>query len=175
MYKERDEVKRAKYEEEIRNTPKEERIYIDESGIDEYLYREYGRAKRGEVVKGEISGKKYKRTNIAAGQCNGKIIAPVIYEGITDAAIFETWFENQLLNEARKGSVIIMDNAAFHRKTQLKALAQEKECRVLFLPAYSPDLNPIEKFWARLKKRLRKILPRYSSLDEALTASFQDC
>jgi transposase len=68
-----------------------------------------------------------------------------------------------------------MDNAAFHRKTRLKAMAQEKECRVVFLPAYSPDLNPIEKFWARLKKRLRKILPRYSSLDEALDACFQEC
>jgi transposase len=146
---------------------------VDECGVDEYLYREYAYAPRGQKVVAEISGKKFKRTNFAAGICLGKWVAPIEYSGTTDSRFFEWWFEICLLQAIKPGSVIVLDNATFHRKSVLPGLAQQKYCSVLFLPAYSPDLNPIEKKWAWLKKKLRKILLDFDSFELAAEDCFQ--
>ena len=147
-------------------------VYIDECGFDKYLYREYAYSRRGQKAVAKISGRKFKRTNIVAGICHNKWVAPLTYDGNTDSNLFEFWFENCLLKEVEKGITIILDNATFHRKTILTNLAKTHNCDVLFLPPYSPDLNPIEKKWANLKKRLRKILPVYDSFIEALACCF---
>jgi transposase len=146
---------------------------VDECGIDEYLYRDYAYAPRGEKVIAQISGKKFKRTNFAAGICMGRWIAPIEYSGTTDSALFECWFEKCLLSEVAPHSVIVLDNAAFHRKTILPSIAAQKGCTILFLPAYSPDLNPIEKKWSWLKKRLRKVLPCFDSFGTAVSDCFK--
>jgi transposase len=147
-------------------------VYVDECGIDRYLYREYAYSPRGEKVAAKISGRKFKRTNIIAGICQGEWVAPMTYESTTDSILFEFWFENCLLNEVESGSVIVLDNATFHRKSVIPELALRKNCRVLFLPPYSPDLNPIEKKWAWLKGRLRNILNDFDSFYHALTTCF---
>lgn len=148
-------------------------MYVDESGIDQYLYRPYARSPRGLVVQGKINGKKYKRTSIVAGQCGKRIIAPLQYSGTMDSKLFGFWFQSMLLPTVKPGSVIIMDNACFHQKKVLCDMAQKAGCHVLFLPPYSPDLNPIENFWAWLKARLRKILPNFLSLDDAIVDCFK--
>ena len=102
-----------------------------------------------------------------------KILAPFQYSGTMDSSLFEFWFSNQLLPSLDKGTVIVMDNASFHSKKRLLSAAQFAGCRLLFLPPYSPELNPIEKFWAWLKRFLRKILPEASSFDDALFTAFQ--
>jgi transposase len=156
----------------LKTIPPENLVYIDESGINQYLYREYAYAPRGQIVVGKISGKKYRRTNIVAGICQDRWIAPMEYGGTTDSILFEYWFANCLLAEVKEGSVFVLDNATFHKKSVLPILAAKKKCTVLFLPPYSPDLNPIEKKWAWLKRRLRKILPFSPSFDEALLSCF---
>jgi len=123
-------------------------------------------------IPARISGKKFKRTNIVAAKCGSKIVAPLYYNGATDSILFEYWFENCLLKEAPKGSVFVMDNASFHRKSKLFALTENAECELIFLPAYSPDLNPIEKFWAWLKQRLRNKLDAYDTFEDALMDCF---
>jgi transposase len=149
-------------------------IYVDETGIDSYLYRERARALKGLKIKGFISGKRYKRTGIVAGKCGKKIIAPLQYDGTMDSKLFEFWMKNMLLKDAKKGSVIVMDNAAFHRKKELETLAKQASCEILFLPPYSPDLNPIEYFWSWLKQKLREILHKYKSLDDAIMYCFEN-
>ena len=146
---------------------------MDECGIDTYLYREYGYALRGQQVFGRISGRKYKRCGIAAAKMANKILAPFQYSGTMDSRLFEFWFSNQLLPSLGKGTVIVMDNAAFHSKKRLLSAARIADCKLLFLPPYSPELNPIEKFWAWLKRFLRKILPADPSFDVALSTAFQ--
>jgi transposase len=141
--------------------------------MDKFIYREYGRALRGTPVYGKVSGRKYKRVGVAAGQCCGNIIAPIMYDGAMDSRLFEHWFSEMLLPAVPKNGVIVMDNATFHRKKILRALAEQAGCSVIFLPPYSPDLNPIEHFWAWLKRHLRKILPSLASFDEALFACFK--
>jgi len=140
--------------------------------MDEFLCREHARALRGEKVFGEVNGRKYKRVSIVAGKHCGSILAPLEYHGTTDSALFEYWFENLLLPIIPEKSVIVMDNAAFHRKEILSVLAAKFHCSLLFLPPYSPDLNSIEKFWAWLKQKLKALLPFYDSFDDALTAAF---
>jgi len=147
--------------------------YIDECGIDKYIHREYGYALVGVKVTGKISGKKYKRTNIVAAKCCDRIVAPMIYDGTTDSILFECWFEKMLLKSIPRHSIIILDNATFHRKKRLQELAETAKCEVLFLPPYSPDFNIIENYWAWLKNRLRKILPTFDSFDNALLDCFK--
>ena len=102
-----------------------------------------------------------------------KILAPFQYNGTMDSSLFEFWFSNQLLPSLDKGTVIVMDNASFHSKKRLLSAARSAGCKLLFLPPYSPELNPIEKFWAWLKRFLRNILPTASSFDDALLTAFQ--
>ena len=70
-----------------------------------------------------------------------------------------------------RGKVLIMDNAAFHRKQRLECIAEAFGHRVIFLPPYSPDLNPIEQYWAAFKKRLQKIMRSVKTFDEAIMLS----
>jgi len=120
-----------------------------------------------------ISGKKYKRVNIVAAKCGDEILAPLEYKGATDHKLFEWWFISMLLPVLALGSVIILDNASFHRKSILRSLAEDAGVRIIFLPPYSPDLNLIEPFWAALKQHLRKIIKNFDNFSDALTACFQ--
>ena len=148
-------------------------VYVDECGIDQCLFREYARSPRGQKVIGKISGKKFKRTNIVAGICSGRWIAPLQYDGSTDSDLFEFWFEHCLLNQVGRRKYIVMDNASFHRKTRLIELAESKKCKIIFLPSYSPDLSPIENKWAWLKQKLRDSLSDSLPFDHALSCAFQ--
>jgi transposase len=148
-------------------------VYVDETGIDTCLYREYGRSERGDAVIGKISGRKFKRVGLVAGQTGKSTVVPMQYDGPMDSERFESWFDAWLLPSLPDGSVIVMDNASFHRKGRLYALAEGAGHRALFLPPYSPELNPIVHFWAWLKGCLRKIMPLFSSFDEALHEAFQ--
>lgn len=172
-YQEQEQQKVAAYQEQIKDIPPEKIAYVDECGIDTYLYREYGYAPRGQQVFGQISGRKYKRCGIVAAKMADKILAPFQYSGTMDSRLFESWFSNQLLPSLEKGTVIVMDNASFHSKKRLVFAAQNAGYRLLFLPPYSPELNPIENFWAWLKRFLRKILPSSTSFDDALCTAFQ--
>ncbi len=112
------------------------------------------------------------RSSIVAAQMGNEILAPCQYTGTMNHELFEKWFQEHLLPALPKETVIVMDNASFHRKEQLYSLAQKSGCYLIFLPPYSPELNPIEHFWAWLKRTLRRILPKLDSLDQAIFAAF---
>ncbi len=88
----------ADYLSTIAAIPHERIAYVDEAGIDNYLYREYGRAKRGKRVFGKVRGRRFKRTGIVAAKRGESVICPLQYEGTMDSALFEQWFEQCLLN-----------------------------------------------------------------------------
>jgi len=150
-------------------------VYIDESGINKQFQREYGYAERGEHVCDTKSGRNSHRMNVIAGLCNGKHIAVEPYEHTTDAVFFEQWFSGRLLKETPRGCTIIMDNASFHRKETLLELIKKarRKVNLLFLPAYSPDLNPIEQSWAHMKRFLKHYSHTFSALHLAIIAFFK--
>jgi transposase len=95
------------------------------------------------------------------------------YPGTTDSVLFEFWMKSQLLPNLLHGSVIVLDNASFHKKSTLFDIVKSYGCILIFLPPYSPDLNPIEKFWANMKAFLRNWIKNYQSLSDALSDYFR--
>ena len=171
-YKEQNPEKVEKYLNEIKDILPQKIAYADESGIDTCLYREYAYAPRGEKVTERISGRKFQRTNIVAAKLGDKIIAPMQYKGTTDAPLFEHWFEQWLLPCLPEDTVIVMDNASFHKKEKLVKIADKHHRKLIFLPPYSPELNPIENFWAVLKHWLKMHIREFNSLNDAISAAF---
>lgn len=119
-----------------------------------------------------ISGNKFQRTNIVAAKMGNRILAPMQYNGTTDAPLFEFWFEQWLLSCLPEDVIIVMDNAYFHSKDHLNLIAEAHNKQIIFLPPYSPELNPIENFWHTLKHWLRMNIRDYDSLDDAISAAF---
>lgn len=123
-------------------------------------------------LKSHNSGKYYERTNIIAGYVNKKSIAPMVFNGSCNTELFNNWVEQFLLKELEVGQVVIMDNASFHKSDRTRILIESAGCKLLFLPPYSPDLNPIEKFWANMKRWIKKQIEDYSSLYDTILAFF---
>jgi len=123
-------------------------VFVDESGLNREYRRLYARAKRGIKVHDKTKGKRYKRTNIIGGLVYGETaeyhIAVQSYEHSTTSAFFEDWFEHELIPVLPSNTLVIMDNASFHRKQTLYNIAARHDICLLFLPPYSPNFNPIE-------------------------------
>jgi len=147
-------------------------VYVDETGVNREQRRLYARAKRGVKVYDKRSGQKCKRTNIIGGLYNGNHLAVQCYEHATNAAFFENWFEFELIPVLPASALVIMDNASFHRKQALFDIANRYGIYILFLPPYSPDLNPIEKSWANLKSWLCDNSKRFPCMDFAVDCYF---
>ncbi len=98
----------------------------------------------------------------------------MLFSGTTDAALVNAWLRHMLCKELRPHSTLIFDHAAFHKKKDLEAIAQENGHHVLFLPPYSPDLNPIEHDFANLKKR-RQFAPANTSLADLIKSYGNYC
>jgi len=152
--------------------PKKRLVYVDESGFDEFLYREYGRAPKGEKVMAEIFGKRFERQSVIGAKRDKEIIAPFGYSGTCDTVLFNFWLETQLVPKLRKGQVVILDNAKIHKSEKTKMIIQKAGCHLVFLPTYSPDLNPIEHTWAHKKQNIRSNMHKFSSLKDAINYAF---
>lgn len=164
--------KREKYLDEIRGIAVEKLVYIDESGIDSGICKDKGWGKIGKKLAGKKSGKYYFRTNVIAGYINKKSIAPMVFNGSCNTELFEAWVEDGLIKEIEAGQVVIMDNASFHKSKKAKELIESVGCKLIFLPPYSPDLNPIEKFWANMKRWIKNNINNVDDLYNALTQFF---
>ncbi|MFN7310197.1 MAG: IS630 family transposase [Vampirovibrionales bacterium] len=174
LYLERDEEKRQLYKLALEKRDPSKLVFIDETGMDTFLYRLFARAVRGEKVYTEISGNRYQRLSIIAGTCENRYIAPMYFDGYCNTNVVEAWLEQELLPVLTPGHIIVMDNASFHKSAKIKELIEEAGCELLFLPPYSPDLNPIEKHWAKLKQAITSLLRQGLNMEEALAVYFQN-
>ena len=113
---------------------------------------------------------------IAAWQ-QQQLVAPLTFEGHCNRAVFEAWLEQFLLPTIEAGSVIVCDNATFHKGGRIQQLVEAAGCQLLYLPPYSPDMNPIEHQWFVLKNRMRKQIqsgrPFREVVDEAFLVAAQ--
>lgn len=155
-YRERNEQDRQKFIHDLTQLDADQVVWVDECGINHDLTRLYGRSPRGQRIDGELSGQRIvPRVSMIAAYRAGRLLAPFRIDSYTDSDVFNLWLETYLVPELNAGQVIILDNATFHKSSQTKKLIESAQCRLLFQPAYSPDLNKIEHQWAVLKQGIR--------------------
>jgi transposase len=148
-------------------------IFIDETGTDTNMTRAYGRCPKGLRLKGTAPFRRWGNQTLIAGlSCEG-IVAPWVISGAMDRDAFETYVEKVLVPELERGSVVTLDNLATHRSDKAARLLKAHGCWFLFLPAYSPNLNPIEMAFSKLKAHLRRIGAR--TFDQLIAAIGDVC
>lgn len=137
----------------IRQHGSENVVYVDETGFKEEAVRTSGWALRGEKIYCDVPGRRSAVTNLIMGIRGKEWLAPMVFKRSCIAQTVNAWLEQGLVKELQHPSVIVMDNAPFHSKTQITTILEKYGHTPLFLPPYSPDFNPIEKVFATIKKR----------------------
>lgn len=144
-------------------------MYLDETGFEASTHRPFAWARPGQRVIGYTDGNTRQRTSLIGGYCRRRLLAPMLYQGTCNTEVFNTWLEQQLLPVLPPDSVLVLDNAAFHKAVSTQTLVNSAGHRLLFLPPYSPHLNPIEKCWANLKRQWQ--YQAHLTLDELIESS----
>ena len=135
-------------------------LFIDESCAKTNMTRYYARAPRGERVNDHVPCARWETTTMIAAVGRNGPQAPWVLEGALDGAAFEVWVREVLAPTLVSGDIVVMDNLSVHKNTQARELILATGAIVWDLPAYSPDLNPIEKMWSKVKTALRRSKPR---------------
>lgn len=143
-------------------------VYVDEAGMDKRENYGYGSNEKGQRFEDLKSGRRQGRVNMIAALCNQQLLAPFTVEGSCNRSVFEIWLESCLIPILEPGQVVVMDNATFHKGGCIEQLILEAGCELWYLPAYSPDLNKIERCWSWLKSRIRKQLDQFDCLRNAM-------
>lgn len=118
----------------------------------------YAWGPRGKRFYGLKPGHASQRINCMGTLNNGRVKAPFVFEGSCNTEIFCLYLKKILCKKVKAGQTIINDNAPFHKSDRISKIIKKAKCNLLYLPAYSPDLNPIEKRWFPIKNKIRKIL-----------------
>ena len=124
------------------------------------MARRYGRAPRGERLRAAIPHGHWKTTTFVAGLRITGMTAPLVFDGPINAQVFEAYVEQFLAPTLRPGDIVIMDNLSSHKGSKVREPIEAAGASLRYLPPYSPDFNPIEKAFAKLKAHLRKAAER---------------
>ena len=148
-------------------------VFVDECGTHTSLAPLYGYAPRGERLRLSVPRKRGKNTTVLSSMTLLGMGASLAVEGATTASVLEAYVEQVLAASLRKGQMVVMDNLGAHRPKRVRELIEARGCELLvYLPAYSPDYNPIEEAFAKIKSLLRKAAARSKEiLVEAIGAA----
>lgn len=135
-------------------------VFIDETSINTKMTRLRGRARRGQRLKARAPYGKWGTQTLIAGLRHDGLSAPWVIPGAIDRTAFNIYIETQLAPTLRPGDVVILDNLSVHKSAAAEAAVRARRAWMLFLPQYSPDLNPIEMAFSKLKALLRKAAAR---------------
>jgi transposase len=147
-------------------------VFVDETGANTAMTRTYGRAPLGERVEGAVPGH-WESVTLVAGMRLSGVVSPMAFAGAMDTPSFESYVEQILVPELRRGDVVVWDNLKPHQSTEARRFVRGAEARLVRLPPYSPDLTPIEKMFSKVKDVLRTAGARttstvYAAMDKAL-------
>lgn len=131
-------------------------VFIDESHASTAMTRLRGWGPRGQRVIGSVPQGHYKVQTMLAGIRLSGPVAPLVFDGAINGEIYCAWVEQFLIPELRPGDVVVADNLSSHKSARATELIKAAGCRALFLPPYSPDFNPIEEMWSKVKAYLRE-------------------
>ncbi len=162
--------RRKEFLEAIREVPPERLIYLDESGVTTSMTKLYGRCLGGKRIHEATPGGHWKILTILSAMSLRGLIATMTIEEPTDSDIFLAYVEQVLCPALKRGDVVVMDNLSSHKVKGVRERIEHTGASLLYLPPYSPDLNPIEKAWAKLKQLLRSAKARSKeALDKAIS------
>ena len=135
-------------------------VFIDETWASTNMARKRGRCRRGQRLRAAIPHGHYKTVTLVAGLRLCGLVAPKAFDRPINAASFEEWVEKCLVPILSKGDVVVMDNLSSHKGPRIEQLIKAAGAELRYLPPYSPDMNPIEKAYSKLKAFLRKTAER---------------
>jgi transposase len=135
-------------------------VFIDETGTSTNMARLRGRAPRGERLVGKVPHGHWKTTTFVAALRTNALTAPCVIDGPMNGDAFLAYVEQVLVPTLKPGDVVVMDNLSSHKLPAIREAIEVAGARLLYLPPYSPDFNPIEQLFAKLKAALRKAAER---------------
>jgi transposase len=135
-------------------------VFIDETWASTNMARRYGRAPRGERVRAAIPHGHWKTTTFVAGLRLAGMVAPMVLDGPINGEWFRAYVRQVLVPALRPGDIVVMDNLGSHKSAHVRDAIEAASATLLYLPPYSPDFNPIENAFAKLKAHLRKAARR---------------
>jgi len=135
-------------------------VFLDESGVTTDMTRRYGWGPRSERVREAVPAGHWRTLTVLAALTTGGVLASMSIESPTDGDVFLAFVEQALLPRLEPGHVVILDNLGAHKVDGVREAIESRGALVLYLPPYSPDFNPIEQAWSKLKQLLRGIKAR---------------
>jgi len=158
---------------EVAGVGPDDLLFVDETGAGTGLHRTHGYAPRGERIDEAVPHGHWKVVTFWGALSAGGLVAPWAQAGPMTGAVFAAWVEQILVPRLRPGQVVVMDNLPCHKVAGVRRAIEAAGCRLLYLPPYSPDLNPIENWFAKFKAQLRTAAARtvegvYEAMREAL-------
>lgn len=149
-------------------------IFLDESGANLSLCREYARSFDGERIKHGCPHPRGNKFNILSAIDLSGVKASMYGKWSVDGDIFLTFIEKQLCPKLKQGDIVVLDNINFHYMEKVKIAIESKDAKLIYLPAYSPDFSPIENMWSKVKAILRKYAPRIErQFNKAIKIAFK--
>lgn len=131
-------------------------VFVDEMGTNTSLSPIYGWAKKGQRARCSVPRNRGKNTTLLSSMSLEGMGPSLAVQGATNSQVFETYVERVLAPSLRKGQVVVMDNLSAHKPERVRELIEQRGCELEYLPAYSPDFNPIEEAFSKIKNLLRK-------------------
>lgn len=135
-------------------------VFIDETGASTNMTRRYGRGTRGERLVCKVPHGHWKTSTFVAALRYNRVTAPLLLDGAMNGVSFLAYVEQILAPTLRRGDIVIMDNVSVHKVAGVCEAIEARGASLFYLPPYSPDLNPIEQFFSKLKAILRKVAAR---------------
>lgn len=153
-------TRRRDWEESLAGVDVEKLIFLDESAVNTAMVRNRGRCPRGErLVDSAPAGVWQTSTLVAAIGLDG-VIAPMVFDSPLNGELFAQYVESSLVPELEPGAIVVMDNLPVHKSKRVADAIKAAGCTLVFLPPYSPDYNPIENMWSKVKTILRAAAAR---------------
>ncbi len=167
---ERDEEERAAWREEAGGIAPEVFVWVDECGTHTSMTRPRARAPKGQRAYGKVPRNRGPNTTLIASMTLEEAMGvSMAFEGATDKEIFEAYVEHFLAPTLQRGQIVVMDRLGAHRTKRVRRLIEERGAKLWFLPSYSPDFNPIEEAFSKVKALLKKAAARtHEALLEAI-------
>ena len=160
---------RRGWHEQLKGIDPQRLVFIDESGAKTNLTRTRGRAPRGERVIERVPHGHWQTTTMISAVRTSGPCAPFVVPGATDSDVFRCYVQHVLVPQLNAGDVVVMDNLQPHKASGVREMIESAGATLLYLPPYSPDFNPIENMWSKVKQHLRSAAARtFDALQEAV-------